>query len=51
MEIAVAPTIFQVRFDVPPAEILLGEAVKDFIEGAVPSIVLTVTVAVAFSVP
>jgi hypothetical protein len=52
MEIEVAPTISQVRLDIPPAEILLGVAVKDLITGAVPSVsAVTVTVAVVFSVP
>ena len=48
----VAPLIAQVRFDVPPTEILVGTAVKDFIRGAVPSVdVFTVTVVSAVSVP
>jgi len=52
MIIMVAPLISQVRFDVPPAEMLLGTAVKDFIIGAVPSvIVFTVTAVVAVTAP
>ena len=44
--------IAQVRFDVPPAGMLVGVAIKDFMTGAVPSVDLfTVTVVSAVSVP
>lgn len=52
MTIVVAPVMFQVRFDVPPEEIVLGVAVNELMTGAMVSVVVfVVTVAVAFSVP
>lgn len=48
----VAPLVTQDRLDIPPLGILLGTAVKDFIDGAVPSVDLfTVTATSAVSVP
>ena len=47
-----APLTPQERLDVPPAVMLLGAAVKEFITGAVPSgDLFTVTVTSAVSVP
>jgi len=48
----VAPLTFQERVDVPPAEMLPGDAVKDRIIGGTPSAeVFTVIVTSAFCVP
>ena len=51
MEMEVAPWMLQLRVDNPPAEMLLGLAVKEFITGGEPSVVVTVTVADAVTDP